>query len=744
MVVSKPHPQSSNLEEWIEFAASHYGIEPEFWDIWGRRHVPDGEVRRMILASLGLPVDSAASLRAELERREREAWMRPLPQTLVLAKDGNPVRLPVRHPVPVRNVRVHFRLEDEDGASRSLELALNGEERASATIDGACWVETVIDLPVELPIGYYTLQLDAGPLPACACRLILAPKRAWLPERLASGGCLAGVAVSLYGVRSSRNWGCGDFTDLEQLLDWLKEDVRGSFLALNPLHAIENRQPYNISPYLPASIFFRNPLYLDLERIAEFQQSRAAQRLFAEPRVQQKIAALRQAPLVEYERVWRLKLLFLLILFREFVLRASKQRRDCFERYLQQAGARLDRYALYSALSRRMHRRDPTVWVWPQWPEPYRNPDSPEVARFAQEHAREVLFFKYVQWQVDEQLGAVQSRARALGLPIGLYHDLALAADRCGGDLWTYSRYYVSGCRVGSPPDGFAPEGQDWAFPPPNKEVLREEGYQFFIDAIRANSRHGGALRIDHVMRLFRLYWIPDGVDATRGAYVRDYHQDLLRILALESVRNRFVVVGEDLGTVPDYIRQELERTGVLSYKVFYFEKDAGGRYRHPQEYARQALVATTTHDLPTLAGFWTGRDIEARRAAGLLESEGSYERQWEERHADKQRILDLMHDLGLLPEGFPRLAHQIPELTGEMHNAIIGILVQTPCMLMALNQEDLTKETEQQNLPSSTWQYPNWRRKMRFSVEELRTLPLARDFVAMFRNWLIKTGRAL
>ena len=294
---------------------------------------------------------------------------------------------------------------------------------------------------------------------------------------------------------------------------------------------------------------------------------------------------------------------------------------------------------------------------------------------------------------------------------------------------------------MGSPPDDFAPNGQDWGFPPPSSERHREDGYRLFAESIRKNCRHGGALRIDHVMRLFRLYWIPDACDATEGAYVRERSEDFLRILALESVRNRVVVVGEDLGTVEPEVRQTLAQYGILSYRLFYFEKTPGGEFRPNSEYPAHALVSSTTHDLPTLAGFWTGADFEARRAAGLLD-EANLRAQMAARAVEKQKMLDVLFTLGLMPAHLPRKAADYPELTGELHNAIVGFLAQTPSQLLAINQEDLTKEMHQQNLPGTTWQYPNWGRKMRFTVEELRSNAEARGFTGMFRNWIVNSGR--
>ncbi|MBI3679875.1 MAG: 4-alpha-glucanotransferase [Acidobacteria bacterium] len=722
-------------------AATLWGIEPEYWDIWGQRHVPSEPAQRAILSSLGVNCQTEDELSDSIRARELGEWTRPLPPVVVTTA-SEVLRFPIRVRLDQADQAVEAEIEFEDGsrASGRIELAACAESARQQAAQQT-YVEKTAEWPLSSPPGYHRLRARLAGLADAECRLIVTPEQAWLPECLGTGGKMAGLAVSLFGVRSARNWGCGDFTDLEHLLEWLKEDLGASFLALNPLHAIDNRQPYNISPYLPSSAFFRNPLYLDIERVPEFQRSTAAQRLLARAWVQNELAKLRESEFVEYERIWRLKQLFLILSFRQLLRNPASRRWRELQRFAGQGGERLHRFAVYCALWRHLHKSDRNLWIWQDWPPQYQHPDTLAVQEFARSHGRQVLFHKYLQWLVDEQLANVQDKAKQLGLPIGLYHDLALTTDKCGADLWAYRPFYVSGCRVGSPPDSFAPNGQDWAFPPPNAEKHREDGYRFFIDSIRANSRHGSALRIDHVMRLFRLYWIPDGMEAKDGAYVRDFHADLLGILALESVRGRFLIVGEDLGTVADNVRRELDRFGVLGYKVFYFEKNRGS-YRKPEDFPRQALVSSTTHDLPTLAGFWLGRDIEARKAAGLLPDQASYQRQLSDRARDKQLMLDLLHELELVPGWFPHDASRVSELAGELHNAIIGLLMETPSMLMVLNQEDLTKETEQQNLPASTWQYPNWRRKMKYSVEELRTLPAARDFAAMFHNWLVKSGR--
>jgi 4-alpha-glucanotransferase len=731
-------PTSPEYVALLEEAARRHGIETEYWDIWGKHHRTSPTVIASILHSLGVPCETVESVSNHLGKVESEAWRRAVPRTLVIGR-GQTIRLRVPGTAEKGlELVVHL----ENGESIRQKLALDSLPVADRKQLGTEQIlELEAPLPPELPFGYHRLVVRHG-ASVWECRLICTPDRAWLPESLERGERIAGVAVSLYGVRSDRNWGCGDFTDLSNLLGWLKDDVNGSFLALNPLHAIENRQPYNISPYLPTSSLFRNPLYLDLERIPEFSGSEAAGRMASRPEHRERVKALRDSEFVRYEDVWRYKRFFLKILYREFRRGKDVARTEAFRAFQQDEGEKLERFSLYCALWEWLHRRDRNLWIWPEWPAAYQDPESEAVAEFRRKNRRRIEFYSYLQWLIDEQLGEVQAEARRMGLPVGLYHDLALATDRCGADLWGYRKYYVNGCRVGSPPDGFAPDGQDWAFPPPDSDALREDGYQFFVDCIRANGHHGGALRLDHVMRLFRLFWIPDGVDAKDGTYVLDHHEDLLRIMALESHRGKFFIVGEDLGTVTDAVRRDLERFGILSYKVFYFEKQENGRFRRGEEYPRQALVSSTTHDLPTLAGFWTNRDIEARRGAGLLPDDSSYRRQIAERATDKQKMLEVLREGGLLPAWFPRNALEVPELTGELHNAIIGFLVQTPSMVLVLNQEDLTKETEQQNLPASTYQYPNWQRKMKYTVEELRRDRVALDCAAMFRNWLAQGGR--
>jgi 4-alpha-glucanotransferase len=730
---------SSTYDEALDRAAELWGIQPDYWDIWGKHHITPADTKRAILHSLGVPTGTKEELDEALAARARQEWSRLAAPCLVISQNQRPRQFAVNLPADLAALDARLTLTLENSAPEIHAVSLRDLPVAETmAFNGSSYVRKLVPLPDELPLGYHDLEILVGG--ACAStRLIVAPDRAYLPEGLRA----AGIAIALYGVRSERNWGCGDFRDLQGVLDWAADQVGASFVALNPLHAIHNRRPYNTSPYLPNSIFYQNWLYLDVEGIPDFAACPRAQRLWAKPEIQQEVAALRASEFVEYERVQTLKMRFLKPLFATFLreYHAGSARAHEFQEYIDREGELLRRFATYCALDEWIHSRNPNVWLWTDWPEPLRNPDSQETEAFRKKHWRLVLFYQYLEWQINVQLSAAQQHARDKGLSIGLYHDLALATDRFGSDLWAHRSFYAAGCRVGSPPDDFSPQGQDWAFPPPNAAQHRESGYQLFVESIRKNSRYGGALRIDHVMRFFRLYWIPDGTDAAHGAYVRDHSDDLIRIVALESVRHKVVVIGEDLGTVQPEVRETLARFGILSYRLLYFEKDGAGAFRKPLDYSLQALVSSTTHDLPTLAGFWIHRDIEERRRAGVLDEAG-YRAQRDAREIEKQKMLDALLSAGLLPSGYPRSARDIPELTGELHNAVIGFLASTPSMLLLVNQEDLTKETAQQNLPGTTWQYPNWSRKMQFRIDELYSAKQATDFVLMFRNWIERSGR--
>jgi 4-alpha-glucanotransferase len=728
---------AANYEDALARAADECGIYRDYWDIFHKRHEVSPAVRAGILKGLGWDVTSTESLDSERRARLRAALLNALPKTAVVSR---------------LNAQVPLTLPSSSEGSLCFTLLLEEGQQIAGSVDvqqlplcqeihleGNRWLLRFLSVPTEVPLGYHQLRVTLNGEAVGETNLIVCPDRAYLPERLEHGGRIAGLNVALYGLRSQRNWGCGDFTDLRALAEWSFGACGFSFVGVNPLHALQNRVPYNTSPYLPLSMFYKNFIYVDVERVPEFEASSCAQALFRSPSIQKEIQRLRDTDFVEYEGVDRLKRRFLKVLFR--ALKRNPARVQAFRQYCRREGELLKRFALYCALDEILHKQDRNRWTCRDWPAEYQDLRSDACRRFAEEHSKTIEFYKYVQFVIEEQLDEAQTFMRELGMPIGIYHDLAVATDRCGSDLWAYGDFYVNGCRVGAPPDDFSPQGQDWAFPPPNPQAHEQDGYRLYRESIRKIVCHGGALRIDHVMRLFRLFWIPDGFTPADGMYVAERADDLMRILALESVRSRNIIIGEDLGTVTDEIRHTLARFGILSYRLSYFERQRDGSFKHSCEYPQQALVASATHDLPTLAGFWALRDIEARKAAGLAD-DASYRQQIDDRNREKQQILRLLHEEGLVPVTYARDAAQISQVDGILHNAVIGLLAQTPSMILLLNQEDLTKDTEQQNLPGTTAQYPNWQRKMRIRVEDLSS-PQFAPYAEMVRNQLERTGRS-
>lgn len=745
----------------IDKLAASYGIEPEYRDNWGRVHRTSSETKQSILKAMGLNVDTKAQANEAWRAGEEGKWLRMAEPTIVATLSIQPKELIFQIPrraqgtspdTATKGLEVSLEVIDEDSVVQRFTFThkdLSFYE--TRQVDNSIYERWGLPFPQLQALGYYRFHLSVrteAQQRSQTTFVAICPDKAYLPPSLQGDGRVAGIAISLYGVRSKRNWGVGDFGDLKEIVDWVAEDLHGSIVGLNPLHAIFNRRPFNTSPYLPISRFYRNFIYLDIPAMKDYQDSFKARVLVNAPKTQRLLSKLRASETVQYEQVATLKEKVLKEVFQAFLERHwNKPERKTdhqkkFENYIEREGLLLDNFATFCALDSAIHSRDPQVWTWPQWPPEYQRPDCKAVKQFRQEHWQEVLFYKYVQWQIEDQLSEIQSLARNRGMCIGLYHDLSLAIDRSGGDSWAYQDFFVPGIHVGAPPDAFSLHGQNWGFPPPNMEKFRENDYYLFVKEIQKNCAFGGALRIDHVMRLFRLYCIPDGEPPKKGAYLSQPFEDLLSILALESIRNEVVIIGEDLGTVPLYIRDRLEEKNIFSYRLLYFEKDDEQNFVRYHDYPELALVTIATHDLPTLAGFWIHRDIEVRKEAGMFAKQQAVINAAAEREEDKQKLLACLQDMDLLFADSNRGARTYPEVTREVHNAVIGFLALTPAKLFVLSQDDLFKEKDQQNFPGTTAEYPNWSLKMKYTVEQLRKDPSARAFCDMFRDWIDRSGR--
>jgi (1->4)-alpha-D-glucan 1-alpha-D-glucosylmutase len=683
---------------------ARHGIATEWEDVWG-------EMRRV-------PEESLAALASAFDETP-SASPRALLPPMTVATRGEAAHIAVTREALPERAPLAWQIELEDGTRRE-------QPWTPASAHAAALV-----LPTDLPCGYHRLRLLAGGSVLAESALAIAPLRCYRPPAIEGGGRVWGCAAQLYSVRSERNWGIGDFTDLRALVEQWGAQGAG-IVAVNPMHALFPDNPEHASPYSPSSRLFVDVLYLDVEAIEDFRECEDAQQLVRSAPFQAELARLRELPLVDYKGVAAAKLPVLEKLHGSFRARhgdGATPRGEAYRAFRRERGESLARQGVFDALQERF-RRETGAWGWPAWPEPYRDPGSPEVAAFARDHAERIDFFCWLQWQADLQLAAVGAVAERLQLGVGLYQDLAVSVDRGGAETWSHRDLYVLDASVGAPPDEFNTAGQNWGLPPLHPERLRAAGFAPFIAMLRANMRHAGALRIDHVMALMRLYWVPPGASAAAGAYVSYPFRELLALIALESERNRCMVIGEALGTVPDEVLQGLEQSGLFAYSVLWFERSTEGGFRPPAEYAQDALVSATTHDLPTIAGWWEGRDLTLREKFGVFPSEEVRLKAVLGRAEDRVRLLVALQRERLLPPGATVDPASLPAATPELTQAVHTLLARTPSRLFVVQLEDLLGLADQVNLPGTTEdRHPNWRRKLALALERM---PQDRRFQAL------------
>jgi 4-alpha-glucanotransferase len=698
------------------------GIEPQYWDIWGNLHRTGDHAKASILAALGIPADSGGAVAAGIAALEESQWTRPLPPVAVF-RIGQPIALPLVLPVRCTDERIDCRVLEESGHGHHFQVTPgSGKRLAERQIAGELYQRCEVALPVGLPPGYHDVFLAVGG-GEVRTRLIVAPEQCYLPEPIAGGARQWGVSTHLYSLRRDGDWGVGDFTGLVGLVE-VAASLGAAVVGLNPLHTLFTQHPDRASPYSPSSRLFLNPLYIDPEAVPDFAESRAAQR--AAKKAAKELAGLRAKAFVDYPAVVAVKQPTFRALYESFrdchLAKAAEgdERARAFAAFVREGGEPLRRFALFEVLS-----ADFKGASWMEWPAAFRRCDGPAIAEFAATRREDLEFVQYLQWQADVQLAAAQDRARALGLPVGLYRDLAVGAAADGADAWIAQDVIVNSATVGCPPDPFNMLGQDWGTPPLHPHALREQGYAAFANIVRANMRHAGALRIDHVMGLMHLFWIPKGRKPDSGAYIEYPFEDLLAVLALESHRNRCLVVGEDLGTVPAGFRERMAAANVLSYRVLYFEKD-GERFKEPEEYPGLALACVTTHDLATLSGFWSEADIDLKRELDLYPNADAEKGERSAREGDRQQLLAALDREGLLPASVRNDASSggmSPALAAAIHR----YLARSPVRLLLVQLDDLTEEGEQLNLPGTDTERPNWRRRLHLKIDDVAHAPMVR-----------------
>ncbi len=628
--------------------AALWGIETQYQDGFGRVRSVEPEVLSRLLGAVAPDLECAA---------------RFLPRTVVIRAHGD------------RGVRVAAR----EG------LALRWEIFAEQKIAEGSAVSPRVMLPQALPIGLFRLRVTTGDLTEDAS-LIVCPDRAYQGGESAPRRTWM-LAVQLYSVRSARNWGHGDFTDLLALVD-LAADLGASGVGLNPLHALFDNRPSEPSPYFPNSRLFLNPLYVDLDAVPEFPGLRAAG-------LEASIERLRNEGMVNYGAVADVKLRALKLAHANFRRAGSAERRDTFDRFRRDRSA-LAKFACFEVIRRRFDR------PWWEWPPPWRSADDEAVDRLRRTEEADVGFFEFVQWLAHEQLDRCRARARERGLAIGLYLDVAVGVRRDGFDAWCDQDVIVPGMAIGAPPDALNRSGQDWGLAAFNPVALEDRQFEPFRRMLQASMHYAGAIRLDHVLGLNRLFLVPDGMSAEKGVYIRCPFEALLAVTALSSAESKCIVIGEDLGTVPENFRETLADWGLWSYQVMLFERSPDGEFSAPESYRENALVTFATHDLPTYAGWREKRDMALKQTLGIDPGESD-----DERAGAFDALSRALTQRGLEASGFASVARYLAD---------------APSRLLIVSIEDLLGLKEQVNLPGTIDEHPNWRYRLPITLEDLRT----------------------
>ena len=679
--------------------AARLGIAPRFTDALGVTRV----VSEATLAALveGFGFSSAEPARG-LREIEEEVRSQPLGLSSFAVVAAEAPTLAVLPPSGARRLEWACRFEK------------GGEASGALALDAAAGGRPVmLPLPASLPLGYHALALAAGGV-GVEMTLAVAPASCHLPAALRRARRW-GLACQLYGLRSAQNWGIGDFTDLAKLAGALGAEG-AAVLGLNPLHALFAAEPRHRSPYSPSSRFFLDYLYIDVTAVPGFADLPPPARAAPE--------AARRAEFVDYAAVAAAKRPVLEALFRAGTGGAARQ--AALRRFRRAGGGPLADFTRFEALDE--YFRAQGLHSWRAWPAEFRSPGSAAVAELAARRRDRVAFFEFLQFEADRQLGAAAATGRAGGLAIGLYRDLAVGADPAGAEAWADRELLAREVAIGAPPDPLNRVGQAWGLAPWNPTALRRHGFAPFLAALRANMRHAGVLRLDHVMSLARLYWIPRGRPAAEGAYVAYPFEDMLRLLALESRRQRCAVIGEDLGTVPEGFRPRMAAAQILSYRVLAFERRPDGAFLPPGEYPPLAAAASATHDIATLKGYWLGRDLDWRRRLRLYPDAAVAAAETEGRAEDRGRLLAALAQAGLLaPEATETAlspAAGEPRFPARLLEAILAFLGRAASRLLLVQLEDLIGEAEQANLPGTIEEHPNWRRRLPRPLEDILADP--------------------
>jgi 4-alpha-glucanotransferase len=718
------------MTQLVDYLIEQRGIGSNFIDAWGKPTSIKRESQEKLLKAMGYQLADESMLTSQLEAEAAEYWLRSLSPVLVV-RIGDVLVINIR--TSINNAaKVHtLKFVMESGKLVSYKFApVDTTLVATQEIDGLEWQEYSVELPKEIQkqiyagntkaLGYHELQLLISRKIVSRCRFIVAPTRCFIPKSIEDGKKVWGLSVQLYCLRSNRNWGIGDFSDLSTLV---KESAAlgADFIGLNPIHALYPANPDVCSPYGPSSRRWLNYLYIDPTIIDGFQSS-ATQKWMQDNNIEAQLEQLRAKDFVDYAGVAEIKHKALEIIFsvyKKMYLQKKTPQNEAFKRFVKEGGDSLQTLAVFEALQTTLKHDGKEFWGWPAFPEEYRSADLPEVAVFAKKEKKLVEFYLFLQWQAAEQFANASADASKAGMEIGLYRDLAVGVSDGSAEIWGNKDLYCTDASVGAPPDILGPLGQKWGLPPMDPSVLVEQQYQPIIDLFASNMYRSGALRIDHVMALLRLWWVHKEDHASDGAYVDYPVDDLLAILALESVRNKSLVIGEDLGTVPDSIRDKLNANGIYSYRVFFFEQSEDGGFFSPSHYPVQSMATLTTHDMPTLIGYWHCDDLALGKEVGLYPDPEVLSSLYDNRHENKQHILDTLHGHGSISSAISHDVNYVG-MTTELNFGMQTHMASGSSALLSVQLEDWLQMDKPVNIPGTYDEYPNWRRKLSHNLDDI------------------------
>lgn len=676
-----------------------HGVQTAYYDVDKRRQTASPEALLLVLRAMGAPVETFGDVQDALRECLISKARLPL-EPVAVAWDGKPPEVELRLPAGVSPKAATCALQLEDGDTRLVKVGASTKSpRRTWEVEGETYTTHRLTMPGGLPWGYHRLKIEVGGK-GYVSTIVSAPKRAYGDD---STGPLWGGFLPLYALHSERSWGAGDFTDLEALMEGIARQG-GGVVGTLPLLASFLTEPLDPSPYNPASRLMWNELYIDATRAPELEACPEARSLLSSAEVQRELAELRSSRIVDYPRITALKRRVLEMLARS--LFAKDSGRLSRFRSFTEAHPLLEEYARFRAVGE--ERRAP----WSLWPEPLKG-GSIAPGEYDEEVER---YYLYTQWLAHEQLISLARKARDGGR--GLYLDFPLGVHPEGFDTWREQDAFAFGTSVGAPPDTFFTKGQNWGFPPLSPQKLRAQGYRYLIECLRHHLRAAGILRVDHVMALHRLFWIPTGLEAAHGVYVRYNAEELYAILSLESHRHKSWIVGENLGTVPHYVNPTMSRHNIHQMYVLQYELNSD-RKKPVSSIGADVVASMNTHDMPTFAAYWEGLDVEDRMELGLL-SQKAARREKKQREAIKEALAGFLEGKGLLEAG--------PVTTGGALRACLSHLSRSPAWVVLVNLEDLWLETEPQNVPGTFRERPNWRRKAAYSLEAFWELPQVRD----------------